>query len=140
MTAAFTPDQHEADLDASQCRALWLAVLDRAILDATGRVTALAGNSSGKEAREYTIRQAVNWFGSADFRTVCELAGVGPKWVLVKVRPASPDVRGKAPVSAYPDAQVGAGMTKETRDTLKRTGGPQNGATEVSPEPGRRAA
>lgn len=124
MSAAWGPDQHEADVDAGQCRALFLAVLQRAIEDACGRV----GDCTDGLAKEHAVRTARVWFNTADFYTVCSLAGVDPRWARERV------VSGAKPGSAtYPDRQVGGRMTKDTGGSPKRATGARNGSTEAQP-------
>lgn len=85
MTGAWSPHDVENADDAADCRAMWLAVIHQAILDASGRPPALSGHAQGEEAREYFVRTAQVWFGTADFLEVCALAGVEPGWVLAKL-------------------------------------------------------
>ena len=59
-------------MQAEPSRALWLAFLDRARLDLAG---------SGKTALD-----AWRWLDHADFRQVCELAGVEPEWALAALQ------------------------------------------------------
>lgn len=55
-------------------RALWLAVLTNALTDIN------LGRHPGRR------EDALRWIGSADFRAVCDLAGLDPDWVAAGVR------------------------------------------------------
>ena len=61
--------------DAGECSALWLAVLNRAVLDALGL--------GGQDADEYGSLRWVMMMDN-DFRWVCLMAGVEPEWVIRK--------------------------------------------------------
>ncbi len=66
-----------ADVDPSACRALWAEVLRHQWL--------LVFEPLGADT-EIEQRRARTWFGSRDFRMICDFAGVDPVAVLARFR------------------------------------------------------
>lgn len=69
---AFAPTN--VAVEAADCRALWLAVL--------GEQWRLVFAPGTLFAASLAARQAVAWFGTADFHHVCFLGGVDSAYVL----------------------------------------------------------
>jgi hypothetical protein len=71
-TRAFGPTN--VAVEASDCRALWLAVL--------GEQLRLVFDPGTVFADTLAARQAADWFGGRDFHLVCFLGGVDSDYVL----------------------------------------------------------
>lgn len=74
MNIEWQPEPGQSE--ASDLRALWLAVLERMFLDAYGR-TSFHGGALPTPIEQ---RQARNWMRSKSFDDVCLLAGVEPEF------------------------------------------------------------
>lgn len=80
-------------------RALWLAVIERTILDALGQCPDV-----GKGSRPRVIAEAKAWLSvrNADFREICHLAGVNPEHLTRKLPEIFERYEGKRQTSPVP--------------------------------------
>jgi hypothetical protein len=83
------------------CRRLWLHVVYECLRTATGSGTGTV--------RRHDIRSAQAWFGTADFRRVCQLADLDPSKVMALYRAVqSGRVAMPRPFSGPPRRRVAA--------------------------------
>lgn len=87
-----TDGRHAFTIDAMSAKRLWCAVLEAAISDLNLRK--LDGNSLAERDQA----RALAWLSSADFREVCDLAGLDPGAVRSRLLAAA---RGKERISIY---------------------------------------
>lgn len=84
---------------ARACRALWASVLMTAIRDALApdsKVQTSKGNHGS--VTNLDRAQSQSWIGSRGFRTVCELAGLDPDYILAAYRAGKINRDNLAPV------------------------------------------
>ena len=70
VASSFTFRPAGGDCEAERCRQMWCAVL-------VGEIRVMLGRGSG--ARDLDAARALDWIGTAGFRTVCWLAGYDPE-------------------------------------------------------------
>lgn len=72
----------ETQIDANADQRLWLAVIERAVLDALGRVT------EKDSSRRVLMRQAEQWLNGPGVAEICDLCGIEPSWFLARLQAA----------------------------------------------------